>query len=53
MYEAINGLAPFYPQELVTLKEACKHELRFVCDGLLLNPAKFKTYYFFLINLNK
>ena len=31
-YKAINGLAPFYLQELVTLKRACKYELRSVCD---------------------
>ena len=43
-YKAINGLAPFYLQELVTLKEACKYELRSVCDGLLLNSVKFKTF---------
>ena len=42
--KAINGLAPFYLQELVTLKEACKYELRSVCDGLLLDPVKFKTF---------
>ncbi|CAH3029897.1 unnamed protein product, partial [Porites evermanni] len=40
---AINGLAPFYLQELISLKEACKYKLRSDCDGLLLNPVKFKT----------
>ena len=43
MYKAINGLAPFYLQELISLKEACKYKLRSDCDGLLLNPVKFKT----------
>ena len=42
-YKAINGLAPFYLQELISLKEACKYKLRSDCDGLLLNPVKFKT----------
>ena len=42
-YKAINGLAPFYLQELISLKEACKYKLRSDCDGLLLNPLKFKT----------
>ena len=42
-YKAINGLAPFYLQELISLKEACKYKLRSNCDGLLLNPLKFKT----------
>ena len=42
-YKAINGLAPFYLQELINLKEACKYKLRSDCDGLLLNPVKFKT----------
>ena len=36
-YKAINiGLAPFYLQELIRLKEACKYKLRSDCDGLLL-----------------
>ena len=26
-YKAINGLAPFYLQELISLKEACKYKL--------------------------
>ena len=42
-YKAINGLAPFYLHELISLKEACKYKLRSDCDGLLLNPVKFKT----------
>ena len=42
-YKAINGLAPFYLQELINLKEACKYKLRSDRDGLLLNPVKFKT----------
>ena len=43
-YKAINaGLAPFYLQELINLKEACTYKLRSDCDGLLLNPVKFKT----------
>ena len=42
-YKAINGLAPFYLQELISLKEACKYKLRSDWDGLLLNPVKFKT----------
>ena len=42
-YKAINGLAPFYLRELISLKEACKYKLRFDCDGLLLNLLKFKT----------
>ena len=42
-YKAINGLAPFYLQELVSLEEACRYKLRSECDGLLLNPLKFKT----------
>ena len=42
-YKAITGLAPFYLQELINLKEACKYKLRSDCDGLLLNPVKFKT----------
>ena len=43
-YKAINGLSPFYLQELINLKEACKkYKLRSDCDGLLLNPVKFKT----------
>ena len=29
--------------ELITLKEACRYKLRSDCDGLLLNPVKFKT----------
>ena len=29
---------------IVTLKEACKYELRSVCDGPLLNPVKVKTF---------
>ena len=41
--KAITGLAPFYLQELINLKEACKYKLRSDCDGLLLNPVKFKT----------
>ena len=43
MYKAINGLAPFYLLELISLKEACKYKLHSDCDGLLLNPLKFKT----------
>ena len=42
-YKAINGLAPYYLQELISLKEACKYNLRSDCDRLLLNPVKFKT----------
>ena len=42
-YKAINGLAPFYLQELISLKETCKYKLRSDCDGLLLKPVKFKT----------
>ena len=42
-YKTINSLAPFYLQELISLKEACKYKLRSDCDGLLLNPVKFKT----------
>ena len=42
-YKAINGLAPFYLQELITLKEACKYKLSSDFDGLLLNSVKFKT----------
>ena len=42
-YKTINGLAPFYLQELINLKEACKYKFRPDCDGLLLNPVKFKT----------
>ena len=42
-YKAIIGLAPFYLQELIGLKEACRYKLRSDCDGLLLNPVKFKT----------
>ena len=42
-YKAINGLAPFYLQELISLKEPCKYKLPSDCDGLLLNPVKFKT----------
>ena len=42
-YKAINDLAPFYLQELISLKEACKYKLRSDCDGLLLNPVKLKT----------
>ena len=42
-YKAINGLAPFYLQELITLKEACRYKLHSDCDGLLQNPVKFKT----------
>ena len=42
-YKTINGLAPFYLQELINLKEACKYKFRSDCDGLLLNPVKFKT----------
>ena len=42
-YKAINGLAHFYLQELINLKEACKYKLRSDCDELLLNPVKFKT----------
>ena len=37
------ALAPFYLQELINLKEACKYKLRSDCDGLLLSPVKFKT----------
>ena len=39
-YKAINGLAPFYLQELINLKEACKYKLLSDRDGLLLNPVK-------------
>ena len=42
-YKAINGLAPFYLYELISLEKACKYKLRSDCDGLLLNPVKFKT----------
>ena len=42
-YKAINSLVPFYLQELINLKEACKYKLRSDRDGLLLNPVKFKT----------
>ena len=42
-YKAINSLAPFYLQELISLKEACKYKLRPACDGPLLNPVKFRT----------
>ena len=42
-YKAINVLTPFYLHELISLKEACKYKLRSDCDGLLLNPVKFKT----------
>ena len=38
-----SRLAPFYLQELISLKDACKYKLRSDCDGLLLNPVKFKT----------
>ena len=41
--KAFNGLAPFYLQELISLKEACKYKLRSDCDGLLISPLKFKT----------
>ena len=39
----MNGLAPFYLQELISFKEACKYKLRSDCDGQLLNPVKFKS----------
>ena len=42
-YKAINGFAPIYLQELIIVKEACKYKLHYDCDGLLLNPVKFKT----------
>ena len=42
-YKAINGLAPFYLYELISLEKACKYKLRSDCDGLLLNLVKFKT----------
>ena len=42
-YKAINSLAPFYLQELISLKEVRKCKLRSDCDGLLLNPVKSKT----------
>ena len=42
-YKAVNGLAAFYPQEFIYLKEACKYKLRSHCDGLLLNPVKFNV----------
>ena len=42
-YKAINGLVPFYLPKLISLKEACQYKLRPDCDGLLLNPVKFKT----------
>ena len=42
-YKAINGFAPFYLQELISLKEACKYNLLIDCDKLLLNPMKFNT----------
>ena len=42
-YKAINGLAPFYLRNLLVLKEACKYKLCSDCDGLLLNPVKFKS----------
>ena len=34
MHEAINGVVPFYLQELINLKEECKYKLRSDCDGL-------------------
>ena len=37
------SLLPFYLQELISLKGACKYKVRSDCDGLLLNPVKFKT----------
>ena len=42
-YKAINGFAPFYLQELISLKEACKYNLLSDCDKLLLNPVKFNA----------
>ena len=42
-YKAINGFAPFYLQEFISLKEACKYNLLSDCDKLLLNPVKFNT----------
>ena len=51
-YKAINGLAPFYLQKLINLKETCKYKLRCDCDGLLLNPVKFKTLTTLLLLLN-
>ena len=42
-YKAINGFAPFYLQERISLKEACKYNLLSDCDKLLLNPVKFNT----------
>ena len=51
-YKAINGLAPFYLQKLINLKEACKYKLRCDCDGLLHNPVKFKTLTTLLLLLN-
>ena len=33
----------FYLQELINHVNTCKYKLRSDCDGLLLNPVKFKT----------
>ena len=38
------SLLPFYLQELISLKGACKYKVRSDCDGLLLSPVKFKTF---------
>ena len=51
-YKTINGLAPFYLQELINPKEACKYRLRSDCDGLVLNPVKLKTLTTLLLLLN-
>ena len=42
-FKGCQWLSAFYLQELINLKEACKYKLRSDCDGLLLNPVKFKT----------
>ena len=39
--QKLSGI--FYLQEIISLKEACRYKLRSYCDGLLLNPLKFKT----------
>ena len=51
-YKTINGLAPFYLQELINLKEACKYKLRSDWDGLLLNLVKCNTLTTLLLLLN-
>ena len=42
-FKGCQWLSAFYLQELINLKEACKYKLRSDCDGLRLNPVKFKT----------